>query len=254
MAAAHPRSSPCSRHGARSGRCRGSSSHPPVSRSAARRQAGLDGRQGRTLRSRQAICDACLDLVEEGVLQPSADQVAELAGVSRRSIFNHFRDLAELYDAVVQAGLRRCAPLLEEVPRSLPLPERAARLAAMCARFHEATTPFRRSTVVQSLVGPLRGEAPRVTWRRVREEREGDAPLFDQELAELPATERAELTEALAAAVSPASWEHLRASRGLSPARARAVMQRGLLALLRDAGLSEPASPRLSGSAASPRT
>ena len=214
----------------------------------------IDGRQGRTLRSRQAICDACLDLVEEGVLQPSADQIAELAGVSRRSIFNHFSDLTELYDAVVQAGLRRCAPLLEEVPRSLPLHGRAARLAAMSARFHEATTPFRRSTVVQSLVGPLREEAFRVTQRLLREERDGVAALFEDELAQLPAPERAELTEALATAVSPASWDHLRASRGLSPARARAVMQRSLLALLRDAGLAEPASPRISGSGPGPRT
>ena len=62
---------------------------------------GLDGRQSRTARSRLAICEACLDLVQEGALQPSADQIAERAGLSRRSIFNHFADLAELYDAVV---------------------------------------------------------------------------------------------------------------------------------------------------------
>jgi len=137
---------------------------------------------------------------------------------------------------VVKAGLRRCAPLLEEMPRGLPLRERATRLAAMCARFHEATTPFRRSTVAQSLVGPLREEAQRVSQRLLREERDGVAALFAGELARLGATERAELTEALAAVVSPATWEHLRASRGLSAARARAIMQRSLLALLRDAG------------------
>ena len=207
-----------------------------MSRSANGSEAELDGRLGRTVRSRQAICDACLDLVEEGVLQPSADQVAQRAGVSRRSIFNHFSDLTALYDAVVQAGLRRCAPLLEELPRGLPLRERATRLAAMCARFHEATTPFRRSTVAQSLVGPLREEARRVSQRLLREERDGVAALFAGELARLGATERAELTEALAVAVSPATWEHLRASRGLSAARARGIMQRSLLALLRDAG------------------
>jgi AcrR family transcriptional regulator len=207
-----------------------------VSRSADGSEAELDGRLGRTLRSRQAICDACLDLVEEGVLQPSADQVAQRAGVSRRSIFNHFSDLTALYDAVVKAGLRRCAPLLEEMPRGLPLRERATRLAAMCARFHEATTPFRRSTVAQSLVGPLREEARRVSQRLLREERDGVAALFAGELAGLGATERAELTEALAVAVSPATWEHLRSSRGLSAARARGIVQRSLLALLRDAG------------------
>jgi AcrR family transcriptional regulator len=209
----------------------------PRTSGAARAAAEPDGRQGRTARSRQAICDACLDLVEEGVLQPSADQIADRASVSRRSIFNHFSDLTALYDAVVKAGLERCAPLLEEVPRSLSARARAARLAETCARFHEATTPFRRSMVVQGLIGPLSEQALRVSRELLREERDGVAALFGAELATLPSSERAELVEALAAAVGPAQWEHLRSSRGLSHARARAVMQRSLLALLRDAGI-----------------
>jgi len=91
-------------------------------------EAGVDGRLSRTMRSRLAICEACLDLVQEGVLQPSADQVAERAGVSRRSIFNHFADLAELYDAVVEVGMQRCAPLLEEIASSGPVAQRIERL------------------------------------------------------------------------------------------------------------------------------
>ena len=67
----------------------------------------LDGRQSRTARSRLAICEACLDLVQEGALQPSAEEIAERAGLSRRSIFNHLADLAELYDAVAEAANQR---------------------------------------------------------------------------------------------------------------------------------------------------
>lgn len=196
----------------------------------------LDGRNGRTLRSRQAICDACLDLVQEGVLQPSADQVADRAGLSRRSIFHHFGDLPALYDAVVDAGMQRCAPLLEKIPESLPAGDRVARLAEVCARFFEATTPFRRSMAAQTLGGPVRSEAVRVARALLRKQRDDVAALFADELEDLPAPERAELVEALAAAVSPANWEHLRASRGLSLGRARAVMRRSLAALLRDAG------------------
>jgi AcrR family transcriptional regulator len=197
-----------------------------------------DGRQGRTQRSRRAICDACLDLVQEGVLQPIADQVAERAGLSRRSIFYHFKDLAELYDAVVEAGMRRCAPLLEEIPRSLPAGARVAKLAEVRARFLEATTPFRRSLATQALVGPVSGQAVRVARALLRKQRDEVAALFAGELAALEAALRAELVEALSAAVSPSIWEHLRASRGLSPLRARAVMQRSLGALLRDAGVA----------------
>ena len=191
----------------------------------------------RTARSRQAICDACLDLVQEGVLQPSADQVADRAGVSRRSIFNHFPELTALYDAVVQAGLERCAPLLEDVPRSLPLAQRVERAAAASARFHEATAQFRRSLMAQALVGPVSDHAQRVTRGLLREERETVAALLREELAPLGAEERAEVIEALATAVSPSTWEHLRTGRGLSASRARAVVQRSLLAVLRDAGI-----------------
>jgi len=206
-------------------------------RSDAARSAGEpEVQSGRTARSRQAICDACLDLVQEGVLQPSADQIALRAGVSRRSIFNHFSDLTALYDAVVKTGLARCAPLLEELPLTLPVGARVTRAIAMCARFHEATTPFRRAMTAQLLVGPLREQALRVTQKLLREERDKVAALFRAELAALAPADRSELIEALASAVSPASWEHLRTSRGLSPERARAVMQRSVLALLRDAG------------------
>lgn len=198
--------------------------------------APLDGRFERTQRSRRAICEACLDLVQEGVLQPSADQVAARAGVSRRSIFNHFSDLTALYDAVTEAGMRRCAPLLEEIPRSAPVGARVAKLAEMCRRFFEATTPFRRALAAQALAGPASGQALRVARELLRQQRDEVAALFEAELAALAAAERTELVEALAAAASPSSWEHLRTSRGLSPQRARGVLARTLAALLRDAG------------------
>jgi AcrR family transcriptional regulator len=193
-----------------------------------------DGRQSRTWRSRRAICEACLDLVQEGILQPSADQVADRAGLSRRSIFHHFDSLAALYDAVVEAALERCAPLRAEIPRSAPLAERVERLAETRARFYEATTPFRRSLAAQALVGAASAQALRVARALLRAERDEVAALFAPELAPLSAAERAELAEALAAAVSPAAWEHLRTSRALSAARARAVMRRSLAALLRE--------------------
>lgn len=205
--------------------------------SAPRSAEPIDGRQTRTLRSRRAICDACLDLVQEGVLQPSADQIAERAGVSRRSVFNHWTDLAALYDDVVAVGMERCAPLREPIRRELPLGARVAKLAAVSARFFEATTPFRRSMAASALVGPVQGEAQRVGRALLQQQRDEIAAIFAGELAQLAAHERAELVEALAVALSPASWEHLRWSRGLSAARARGVMQRSLQALLRDAGL-----------------
>jgi len=56
-----------------------------------------DGRRLRSERSRQAIIDAMLGLVEEGILVPTAQQVSERAGVGIRSVFRHFNDMENLF-------------------------------------------------------------------------------------------------------------------------------------------------------------
>lgn len=194
----------------------------------------VDGRASRTQRSRLAICDACLDLIQEGVLQPGADQIAERAGLSRRSIFYHFADLAELYDAVSEVGMQRCAPLLREVPVDAPIASRIEQLVDVRARFFEATAAFTRALTAQSLVGSASEQAWRVSRRALEREKAELERLFGREIAD--AATRPETLEALAAAVSATTWEYLRRGRGLSLARTRAVMTQTLSALLRDAG------------------
>jgi AcrR family transcriptional regulator len=193
-------------------------------------------RPGRTAQSRLAICEACLDLVQEGALRPSAAQIAERAGVSRRSIFNHFADLAELYDAVVEAGMERCAPLLEEISDREPIAERVEHLARVRSKFLEATAAFTRALAAQALVGPSADQALRVSKDALRLQHQAVERLFRRELATLPAGERAEILEAISAAMAPVLWEHLRRGRGHSLSSARAVMKRTLTAILRDAG------------------
>lgn len=197
----------------------------------------LDGRQNRTARSRLAICEACLDLVQEGVLQPSADAIAERAGLSRRSVFNHFSDLAELYDAVVEVGVRRSAPLLEEISSRLPVARRVERLTQVRAKFLEATAAFTRALTAQSLVGQGQDQALRVSKDALRRHHEEVERLFRRELEALAPAERDEVFEAMSAAMAPLLWETLRRSRGFSVTRARAVMHRTLVAILRDAGV-----------------
>lgn len=196
----------------------------------------LDGRQSRTARSRRAICEACLDLVQEGTLQPSADQIAERAGVSRRSIFNHFADLAELYDAVVEAGMERCAPLLEEISERDPA-VRLERLVQVRSRFLEATAAFTRALTAQALVGPASDQAIRVSKDALRLQHRDVERLFQHDLLALPPPAREEVLEAMSAAMSPLLWEYLRRSRGNSIPRARAIVMRTLVSVLREAGV-----------------
>jgi AcrR family transcriptional regulator len=197
----------------------------------------LDGRQSRTARSRLAICEACLDLVQEGALQPSADEIAERAGLSRRSIFNHFADLAELYDAVVEAGMQRYAPLLVEISEQGPVARRVESLVHVRSKFLEATAAFTRALTAQALVGPAADQALRVSKNALRRQHQEVERLFRRELAGLSAPERAEVLEAISAAMAPLLWEYLRRSRGNSLSRARAVMKRTLTSILRDVGV-----------------
>ena len=168
---------------------------------------GLDGRQSRTAQSRLAICEACVDLVQEGVLQPSADQIAERAGVSRRSVFNHFTDLGELYDAVVEVGMQRCAPLLEEISDQLPVERRVDRLVEVRSRFLEATASFTRALTAQALVGSAAKQAVRVSQDALRLQHQDVERLFQAELLDLEPTQRAEVLEAMAAAMSRISMK-----------------------------------------------
>ena len=59
-----------------------------------------DGRVVRGLRNREALVDAIITLNEEGVLRPSAAEIAERAGVSLRSVYRHFEDIDAFMEEV----------------------------------------------------------------------------------------------------------------------------------------------------------
>ena len=63
-------------------------------------------------------------LVEEGDVRPTAPRIAERAGVSVRSVFQHFDDLPSLHTAVVQRVVERLAVLVVPVDPALPLADR----------------------------------------------------------------------------------------------------------------------------------
>jgi AcrR family transcriptional regulator len=62
-----------------------------------------DGRRRRSQNSRNAIVAAMLDLVAEGRITPSAEEVASRAGVGLRTVFRHFNDMESLYAAMTSS-------------------------------------------------------------------------------------------------------------------------------------------------------
>ncbi|MBW8755785.1 MAG: TetR family transcriptional regulator, partial [Sphingomonadales bacterium] len=76
-----------------------------------------DGRRLRTENSRRKISEGFIALVAEGVVTPTAEEVALRAGVGVRSVFRHFKDMETLYLELVahseQLTARLSTPLVE---------------------------------------------------------------------------------------------------------------------------------------------
>jgi AcrR family transcriptional regulator len=196
----------------------------------------IDGRSLRRLRNEEAAVDAILDLLTEGVVQPTAQEVADRSGVSMRSIFRLFQDMEALNAAAVERQLARVGPLLAEIPTTGSLAERIAALADDRARFFEAVAPVRRLAVRRAAHSPALESG---LARANRHFRGQVAEVFAAELAAAgapgaPGPEH-DLLDALDAAASWEAWDRLRRAQSLSVGAARRVVARTLAALLADA-------------------
>jgi TetR/AcrR family transcriptional regulator, regulator of autoinduction and epiphytic fitness len=210
------------------------STSPPRSPAKGARST-IDGRSARALRTREAIVDACIGLVEEGELRPTAPRVAERAGVSVRSVFQHFADLPALHIAVTERIVERVAVLLHPVDPGAPLDERLPAFVRHRAALLEAVTPFRRAANVHGPFAPEIQEAQRLATDYLRDE---VARAFQPELARVPARDRQEVLDGLATALSWSAWDALRTDTGCSVEHASAVVTRMATALLAAARIS----------------
>jgi len=114
-------------------------------RSDAKAALAMDGRQRRSARSREGIVQALFELVGSGVLRPTAQQVAETAGVGIRSVFRHFADMESLF-AEMQARLEaEAVPILRAAAVEGPLDRRARGLVDRRVDFFERIAPYKRS-------------------------------------------------------------------------------------------------------------
>jgi AcrR family transcriptional regulator len=192
--------------------------------------ARVDGRLARSERSRAAVVDALLALLEEGYLRPTAAQIAERAGLSLRLIFQHFSDVDALFAAAADRQTERLRVLTAPGTVTGSLERRIADFVRRRSRLLQAIDPVRRASV---LMEPFSREvATRLAGGRRMAQAEVEA-MFAPELGRRPPAERRELVAALAVASDWSTWDALRRHQRLPVAAASRVMARTLAALLR---------------------
>jgi AcrR family transcriptional regulator len=187
-------------------------------------EPAADGRVRRSQRSGQAIVEALLALVGEGAVEPTAQQVAERAGVGLRTVFRRFSDMESLFaemDARLQA---EALPLLRGGRPSGTVAERARTLVRQRCAFFERIGPYKRSGNLKRPRSAFLGSRHAMLVRELRR----DLLRWLPELKNKPA----ELVDALDLATSFEAWDRLRTEQRLSRPRVMATMQRIVAALV----------------------
>jgi AcrR family transcriptional regulator len=183
-----------------------------------------DGRRRRSAASKQKIVEAMLELVRSGVTAPSADVVAERAGVGRRTVFRLFNDMDSIYHEMHMVMRQRVAVVLQ-IPVRGETP--AARLAALIdrrVRFFEEVLPVAVAAAVHRPYSAfLQADHAAIA-----------AELRGILAAHLEADVQADPVdmEALDAVLCIEMWRRLRIDQKLAAPLAAAVLKRTALAVL----------------------
>jgi AcrR family transcriptional regulator len=191
--------------------------------SAAPETPAVDGRTRRGARNRQAIIDALIACYRDGLLQPSVQEVADRAGVSARSVHNHFDDVEALRTEVAERQWERLAPIAAFLDVDRPIAARVQELVDQRAAIFEDVTPVRRAAL---LALP---DSPAIATKLAQLDRAFRRHI-DRGFPEISS----EVLDAVDALASWDTWNRLRAAQGLSVPRAKRVLTRIIRTLIEE--------------------
>jgi TetR/AcrR family transcriptional regulator of autoinduction and epiphytic fitness len=190
-----------------------------------------DGRSARAARTRDAVVEALLSLLDDGNFRPTARQVADRAGVSLRSVYVHFDDLEDLFTAAAHRHFERMRDLIDRIPDHGPLETRLDLFTRQRARIHEASAQVRRAAVLQEPFSPALAEVLALARKLSRAEIE---LVFGAELQGRQGRDRERLVIELDMVSSASVWETLRTHYDRSAEEARELVADTLRACLRE--------------------
>ena len=175
-------------------------------------------RGDRVARTREAIVSSTQTLALDGEVAPIVRDIAKLAGVSARTVFQHFADTAELYVAVLGRVLTAVTGGQPEINRQWPLDQRIGVVVNHRAERYETVRPM--WTFIQTLQRRSADAAARIV-QLYSGNRDQIADTFGPELSALPGEKRERTLNALSVALTPESWIVLRERLGLTVEQAR---------------------------------
>lgn len=192
----------------------------------------FDGRHLRSERTRQLMIEAYLQLVREHGRLPTANEIAQAAGYSVRSIFERFPDLDGLSlaaaDFAIAAGQAQAPAQHSDGDRTTRIASHVRIRAQACEKW----LPLWRiltSPATQTQLAALAIRAKAV--RRANVERL--ELMYRPELATMDALQREQLLVTLATLTSFESWDQMRGGGfGLSPEAAEGVWRSAIDRLL----------------------
>ena len=170
-------------------------------------------RGDRVARTREAIVSSTQTLAQDGEVAPIVRDIAKLAGVSARTVFQHFADTAELYVAVLGRVLTTVTGGQPEINRQWPLDQRIGVVVNHRAERYETVRPM--WTFIQTLQRRSADAAARIL-SLYSGNREQIADTFGPELSALTGDKRERTLNALSVALTPESWIVLRERLGLT--------------------------------------
>ena len=176
---------------------------------AAKTAQEADGRKHRSQKSQMLIVNAMLELVAQGNLEPSADQIAQIAKVGRRSVFRHFTDMDTLYREINRSIAATMGSIVQQPFQAADWRGRVLELVAGLVHRHRSA--FLKTAHAQ-FVGILRDILMGILPKDIARD--------------------AVLVEALDMLLSFESWNRLREDQGLSIAKSKRVLKQAIESLL----------------------
>ena len=191
----------------------------------------MDGRTLRAEENRLKVARAMLDLIREGVLQPTREQVAERAQLSLRSVYHHYNNLEDLHQETCRIQFSSIHHLVNDLPQpaSENLADRVDAFVAMRVELYERIAPVRRSAMIWVHRSPTLAQGIAGLSETMRQQL---ARTFDAELRGLDEQRRETLLDILEMTTSWEAWDFLLDRKDFAVERVRRALVTAMMSLL----------------------